>query len=65
MPAAALYPALRFPLHHPAVVSVIPGAQTPDEVTRNVRTLGVAIPAALWADLKADGLLRADAPVPR
>ncbi|MEJ1156973.1 aldo/keto reductase [Prosthecomicrobium sp. N25] len=57
--------ALRFPLHHPAVVSVIPGAQTPDEVTRNVRTLGVSIPAALWADLKAEGLLRADAPVPR
>lgn len=56
--------ALRFPLAHPAVVSVIPGAQSPDEVRRNADVLGARIPAALWADLKAEGLLRPDAPVP-
>jgi len=56
--------ALRFPLAHPAVVSVIPGGQTPDEVRGNAQVLRAAIPAALWSDLKAQGLLRADAPVP-
>jgi len=57
--------ALRFPLVHPAVVSVIPGARRPAEVALNMRTLRKKIPKALWTDLKAAGLLRADAPVPR
>ncbi len=54
--------ALAFPLSHPAVISVIPGGQTPDEVRRNAANLRVRIPASLWSDLKAEGLLRADAP---
>jgi D-threo-aldose 1-dehydrogenase len=57
--------AIRFPLSHPAVVSVIPGGQKPAEVRRNVDMLGAKIPAALWRALKAEGLLRADAPTPR
>ena len=56
--------ALRFPLGHPAVVSVIPGAQSPEEVRRNAETRAARIPAGLWADLKAEGLMRADAPTP-
>lgn len=56
--------ALWFPLGHPSVVSVIPGGQTPDEVHRNVETLSKPIPAALWAELKAKGLMREDAPTP-
>jgi D-threo-aldose 1-dehydrogenase len=56
--------ALRFPLGHPAVVSVIPGAQSPDEARANADVLATRIPAALWADLKSEGLMRADAPVP-
>lgn len=56
--------ALRFPLAHPAVVCVIPGGQRPEEVRRNAANLAVQIPPALWADLKAEGLLRPDAPVP-
>jgi D-threo-aldose 1-dehydrogenase len=56
--------ALRFPLAHPAVVTVIAGMARPEEVTRNRSTLKAAIPPALWADLKARGLLRKDAPVP-
>jgi len=56
--------ALRFPLHHPSVVSVIPGAQTAAEVRQNVDVMSARIPVALWAALKAEGLLRADAPVP-
>lgn len=56
--------ALRFPLGHPAVVSVIPGAQMPEEVRRNAEILKARIPTALWSDLKAEGLLHRDAPVP-
>jgi D-threo-aldose 1-dehydrogenase len=57
--------ALRFPLSHPAIVSVIPGGQKPAEVKRNAEMLGTKIPAATWRELKHEGLLRADAPTPR
>jgi D-threo-aldose 1-dehydrogenase len=57
--------ALRFPLSHPAVVSVIPGGQKATEVRRNAEMLQAKIPAALWRDLKSQSLLRSDAPTPR
>jgi D-threo-aldose 1-dehydrogenase len=60
LPTAALH----FALGHPAVASVVLGAETPQEVERNVAGLSSAVPAALWADLKAEHLLDADAPVP-
>ena len=53
----------RFPLRHPAVVSVIPGGQGVAEMASNLAAEQAEVPAALWADLKAEGLLRADAPV--
>jgi D-threo-aldose 1-dehydrogenase len=56
--------ALHFALGHPAVASVVLGAQSPQEVERNVAGLSRAVPAALWADLKAERLLDANAPVP-
>jgi D-threo-aldose 1-dehydrogenase len=56
--------ALQFPLGHPAVAAVIPGAFKPEHVTRNVATFRHAIPADLWAELKHEGLLHADAPIP-
>ena len=56
--------ALQFPLFHPAVVSVIPGGQSAAQVESNRRFLDTNIPAALWAELKAAGLMRADAPTP-
>lgn len=55
--------ALRFPLCHPAVVSVIPGGQGTAETAANLAAAQAAVPPALWADLKAEGLMRADAPV--
>ncbi len=60
LPAAAL----QFPLGHQAVASVIPGALLPEHVVRNVAAFRHAIPAAFWDELKHEGLLRADAPVP-
>ncbi len=57
--------ALRFPLGHAAVVSVIPGAQKPGEVNRNAEMIRAEIPQALWRDLKSEGLMRKDAPTPK
>jgi D-threo-aldose 1-dehydrogenase len=57
--------ALRFPLGHPAVVSVIAGAQRASEVKRNADMMNAKIPAAFWRTLKAEKLLRQDAPTPR
>ncbi len=56
--------ALQFPMHHPVVVSVIPGANHPDQVISNYDQVRVEIPRTLWQDLKSQGCLRADAPVP-
>ncbi len=55
--------AFQFPLLHPTVVSVIPGGQGVAEMAGNLAAAGADIPAALWADLKAQGLMRPDAPV--
>jgi D-threo-aldose 1-dehydrogenase len=57
--------ALRFPLHHPAVVSVIPGSVSPKQVAMNVKTLNAKIPKALWRDLKAAGLMDVRAATPK
>jgi D-threo-aldose 1-dehydrogenase len=56
--------ALRFPIAHPGVASVVFGPRTADEVDMNVDQFTTPIPPALWSDLVAAGLLRADAPLP-
>jgi D-threo-aldose 1-dehydrogenase len=56
--------ALQFPLGHPAVATVALGMRSSDEVARNVEVLAPEIPADFWAELKHEGLLRADAPTP-
>jgi D-threo-aldose 1-dehydrogenase len=55
--------ALRFPIKHPSVVSVIPGMVSPKEVALNVKTMSAKIPKAFWKDLKSQGLLHEKAPV--
>lgn len=56
--------ALQFPLGHPAVAAIIPGAVHPAEVEQNLAHLRAPIPADLWAELKAERLLHPEAPVP-
>jgi D-threo-aldose 1-dehydrogenase len=56
--------ALRFPMMHPSVVSIIPGAVSPQQVAFNIKTLATKIPKALWKDLKAQGLIDPRAPTP-
>jgi D-threo-aldose 1-dehydrogenase len=54
--------AMQFALRHPAVSSLVIGAVAPAEVTRNVAALTAQVPAALWSDLKREGLLDANVP---
>ena len=61
----AIAAALQFPLAHAAVKSVIPGASSAQEVRQNVEIFETSIPAALWSDLKSQGLIRQDAPTPQ
>ncbi|WP_108482086.1 aldo/keto reductase [Oceaniglobus ichthyenteri] len=56
--------AFRFSLLHPATVSVVPGGQGVSETQSNVQAAQALIPEDLWRDLKAQGLLREDAPTP-
>jgi D-threo-aldose 1-dehydrogenase len=56
--------ALQFPLGHPQVASIIPGARSVTEIDQNIETFSTPIPADLWAELKHEKLLRDDAPTP-
>jgi D-threo-aldose 1-dehydrogenase len=56
--------ALQFPFGHPAVKAIAVGARTPAEITENAALLAETVPAELWSDLKAEGLLAADVPTP-
>ena len=60
LPAAAM----QFPLAHPLVTSIIPGAMAPEHIATNAGWFQHPIPAALWEELKHEGLLRPDAPTP-
>ena len=56
--------ALQFPLAHPAVAAVIPGARTEGELEENFRLLREPIPADFWAELHHEGIIPPEAPTP-
>jgi D-threo-aldose 1-dehydrogenase len=56
--------AIRFPLAHPVVVSVAAGVRTIDHFDDYPRAYDASIPAALWDELRAEGLIDPAAPVP-
>ncbi len=56
--------ALQFPLAHPAVAAVIPGARSPEEVDENARMFEFEIPADFWTELRDEGLIPDEAPTP-
>jgi aryl-alcohol dehydrogenase-like predicted oxidoreductase len=60
LPAAAL----AFPLMHPAVAAVAVGMRSPREVDEDVRHFTTDVPAGLWRDLVAAGLIPAGAVAP-
>jgi D-threo-aldose 1-dehydrogenase len=57
--------ALQFPFGHHSVVSVIPGPVAAEEVSTNLAWMYYDIPDALWTELRAEGLIRQNAPTPR
>jgi D-threo-aldose 1-dehydrogenase len=56
--------ALHFPLGHPIVASIVPGAISAKQVEQNLAAFGHKIPADFWAELKHGKLIRPDAPTP-
>lgn len=58
LPAAAL----KFPLAHPIVSTIIPGPRSGDEMKTILKWWQLEIPVELWSDLKSAGLMEADAP---
>lgn len=60
LPAASL----QFVVAHPAIPCFMAGTRTTAQLDQNLAWFDHPIPAAFWADLKAKGLLREDAPTP-
>lgn len=56
--------ALQFPLAHPAVAAVIPGARSAPEIEENFKLFSHQIPDDFWAELRRERLLPDGAPVP-
>jgi D-threo-aldose 1-dehydrogenase len=56
--------AVQFPLAHPAVASVLVGCRSAVEVDDNADGFSRPIPPAVFEELKTEGFLPADAPVP-
>jgi D-threo-aldose 1-dehydrogenase len=56
--------AIQFPLAHPAVAGLIAGVRRVEHLEDYPEFMRRQIPPILWADLRADGLIAADAPTP-
>ncbi|MFH9725835.1 aldo/keto reductase [Streptomyces sp. NPDC017254] len=56
--------ALQFSLAHPATVAAIPGATKPSRIAEDVAALVETVPGAFWNDLRTEGLIARNAPVP-
>lgn len=56
--------ALRFPLGHPAVASVLVGLRSAEEARDAAEMIRHQLPEALWAELRVEGLLPESVPVP-
>ena len=56
--------AIQFPAAHPAVVNTLVGAGNAAQLEENIRLFAHPIPPECWAALKAQGIIREDAPVP-
>jgi D-threo-aldose 1-dehydrogenase len=56
--------ALQFAYAHPAVTSICLGARDAGQQARNVELFETAVPEELWDELRAEELIREDAPTP-
>jgi D-threo-aldose 1-dehydrogenase len=56
--------AIQFALGHPAVVSVVIGSRTAEQMRSNAEHFAAPIPAELWSSLQDEGLLGSEVPLP-
>jgi D-threo-aldose 1-dehydrogenase len=56
--------ALQFSLAHPASAAVIPGASKPERIMEDHAALRASIPDDFWIDLRKQGLVAQNAPLP-
>lgn len=56
--------ASQFVLAHPAITCIIPGTRRPERVTENIELVRQEIPPAFWEELRHEGLISLEAPVP-
>jgi D-threo-aldose 1-dehydrogenase len=56
--------AMQFPMAHPAVASLVAGVRSVAHLDEYPAFLAHPIPADLWGDLRDEGLIANDAPVP-
>jgi len=56
--------ALQFCAAHPVVAAIIPGAKHANKVRENARLMAATVPPEVWEEMRAEGLLPAEAPTP-
>jgi D-threo-aldose 1-dehydrogenase len=56
--------ALQFALANPAVAAVIPGASRPERILEDRAALAEKVPADFWRELREQGLVAVNAPLP-
>ncbi len=56
--------ALQFPMAHPAVVNIIPGARSVQQLDENLELLSARIPPEFWYSLREKNLLPDACPIP-
>ncbi|MDQ0300276.1 D-threo-aldose 1-dehydrogenase [Salibacterium salarium] len=56
--------ALQFSASHPAVAAVIPGTTRPERIQENKAALHANIPDAFWHELREQGIVSPEAPLP-
>jgi D-threo-aldose 1-dehydrogenase len=56
--------AIQFPLAHPAVAALVAGVRTVEHLDDYPRLMATPLPEGLWSELRAEGLIDPDAPVP-
>ena len=56
--------AIQFPLGHPAVTCVVVGCRSVAQLDESIAMFELAIPPAMWQELKHEGLLAPETPTP-
>jgi D-threo-aldose 1-dehydrogenase len=56
--------ALKFPAAHTAVTAYVVGVQSTQEIESDIQAWQTPVPPALWEDLREEGLIDRNAPVP-